>query len=140
MSLLTACTPATQQGEDAQALKQEIINLQQQIEGMNEYKPGLIHTVFFWLKPGITEAERQQFLAGVNTLKSIETVRAFHIGVPAETPYREVIDTTYQAALIIHFDDIAGEEAYQVHPTHLAFVENNKQYWTTVKVYDTAVE
>ena len=35
----------------------------------------LIHTVFFWLKPELTEAQRADFRRAVEGLKAIETIR-----------------------------------------------------------------
>lgn len=98
--------------------------------------PGFIHTVFFWLKDDLTEDQRATFLTNLRTLQQIKTVRAFHIGPPAGTP-REVVDNSYDYALIIHFDNAADQDAYQVDPVHLAFVESSQQFWTRVQVYDT---
>lgn len=138
--LLAGACASPSNSAGTQALQQEVISLQQQIEGMREYKPGLIHTVFFWLRPELSESERAAFMEGVRSLGAIKSIRGFYVGPPAPTPARDVIDTTYSVALIVHFDDVAGEEAYQVDPIHLAFVENNKQYWSRVRVYDSSVE
>ena len=58
------------------------------------------------------------------------------IGVPAATD-RPVIDRSYTFALIVIFDDLAGHDAYQVHPIHGAFVDTFNTYWTKVQIYDS---
>ncbi|MEM6701044.1 MAG: Dabb family protein [Bacteroidota bacterium] len=51
-----------------------------------------------------------------------------------------MVDHSYDYALIIHFADQAGHDAYQPHEIHQAFVANNSSLWTQVKVYDTSLE
>jgi hypothetical protein len=43
---------------------------------------------------------------------------------------------TYDFAITGIFADIAGHDAYQVHPVHTAFVARFKSYWTRVQIYD----
>jgi hypothetical protein len=101
--------------------------------------PGLIHHVFFWLKEDLSDAERNDFLKGVKSLGTINTVRAFYIGPPASTEKREVVDNSFSYALLVHFDDVAGQNEYQVDPIHLKFVEDHQDKWTRVTVYDNTV-
>jgi hypothetical protein len=101
--------------------------------------PGLIHSVFFWLKEGISDTDRNAFLAGVASLEAIESVRHMYVGPPAATEERGVVDNSYSIALIVHFDDLAGQDAYQVDPIHLKFVEELNGMWTKVVVYDNMV-
>ena len=44
----------------------------------------LVHTVFFWLKPELTEEERR-LPRGRGILKGISAVEAVYIGTPAPT-------------------------------------------------------
>lgn len=96
----------------------------------------LVHSVFFWLKPELTDAQRAEFLRGLESLKGIAAIRQIYIGKPAATEKRPVIDDSYSYALTTIFDDLAGQDAYQVDPLHLAFVQNCKQFWTRVQIYD----
>jgi hypothetical protein len=96
----------------------------------------LVHSVFFWLKPELTDAQRAEFLRGLESLKGIAAIRQIYIGQPAATQKRPVIDDSYSYALTTIFDDLAGQDAYQVDPLHLAFVQNCKQFWTRVQIYD----
>ena len=95
----------------------------------------LSHVVLFWLKPDLTAAQRAEFETRLRALGSIPGVTAFHVGTVASTD-RPVIDRTYSFGLNLIFPDMAAHDAYQVHPTHLAFVENCKAFWTKVLIYD----
>jgi hypothetical protein len=47
--------------------------------------PPIVHHVFFWLKNRQSKEDLAALLAGLRTLAAIETVKAIHIGVPADT-------------------------------------------------------
>lgn len=98
--------------------------------------PKLVHHVFFWLKNPDSKEDLAELIAGLKTLGGIPTVRGIHVGVPASTEKREVVDNSFQASEILYFDDVAGQDAYQVHPIHQAFVENCSHLWSKVVVYD----
>lgn|SRR4051812_12648376 len=97
----------------------------------------LAHHVFFWLKNRDSKEDLAKLLEGLRTLEKIESVRAIHIGVPASTEPRPVVDSSYQASELILFDDVAGQDIYQVHPIHKKFVENYAHLWEKVIVYDS---
>lgn len=99
--------------------------------------PKLVHHVFFWLKYPDSEADKKQLLDGLKTLGDIPTVRGIHIGIPASTEKREVVDNSFDASEILYFDDVEGQNVYQVHPIHEAFVENCSHLWDKVIVYDS---
>jgi len=94
-----------------------------------------VHTVFFWLKPGLSKADRTRFEKGLTSLTAIDTLVHCWIGTPAATE-RPVIDTTYDFALTTVFRDRAGHDHYQDVPVHLKFVADCAQYWRKVVVYD----
>jgi hypothetical protein len=98
--------------------------------------PPVVHHVFFWLKNPKSKEDLQRLLTGLRTLGGIESVRAIHIGVPAETEQRGVVDASYSASEILFFDDVAGQNAYQVHPIHQQFVKDCEHLWERVVVYD----
>lgn len=100
-------------------------------------KKQLSHHVFFWLKNPDSKEDLNKLLEGLNTLRKIESVRSIHIGVPASTEKRDVVDASYAASELIFFDDVAGQDAYQVHPIHKKFVENYSHLWSKVIVYDS---
>ena len=97
----------------------------------------LAHHVFFWLKNPGSREDLNKLLEGLRTLEKIESVRKIHIGVPASTEKREVVDSSYSVSELIFFDDVAGQDAYQVHPIHKKFVEQCAHLWQKVIVYDS---
>lgn len=97
-----------------------------------------IHAVYFRLRPELPDAELQRFVTGLESLTTIETVRRGFIGTPAATR-RPVIDSSYSYALIMHFDDEAGHDAYQEHAVHEKFRQECAPLWTKVQIYDCMV-
>lgn len=98
--------------------------------------PKLVHHVFFWLKNPDSQADRDALIAGIRTLGRIETVRAIHVGVPASTEKRDVVENSYHVSELLCFDDVEGQNIYQKHPLHLEFVKNCSHLWSKVVVYD----
>ena len=97
----------------------------------------LVHHVLFWLNnPGSAE-DRAQLVAGLRTLAGIEVIRGLHIGVPAPTEAREVIDASYDVSELMFFDSIADQKTYQDHPLHQDFIARHSHLWGKVVVYDT---
>jgi len=80
------------------------------------------HVVIFWTHPNNPKAP-EALIAGVEKyLKPIPGVIGFHIGRMAPS-HRGVVDQSYQVALNLMFPDKKTQDAYQVHPLHLEFVE-----------------
>ena len=100
-------------------------------------KKQLAHHVFFWLKNPNSKEDLNRLLEGLRTLEKIESVRKIHIGVPASTEKRDVVDSSYSASELIFFEDVAGQDAYQVHPVHKKFVDQCSHLWQRVVVYDS---
>jgi len=97
----------------------------------------LIHSVYFWLKPELTDAERANFRAEVQKLSAVRTIEKIYVGPPASLRERDVTERSFDVALTIVFRDGPAHDAYQVDPIHLAFVERNPRSWTRVQVYDS---
>jgi hypothetical protein len=100
-------------------------------------KKPLVHHVFFWLKNRESKEDLEKLLEGLRTLEKITTVRKIVIGVPAKTEPRPVVDASYSASELLFFDDLAGQEVYQVDPIHKNFVDNYSHLWEKVVVYDS---
>jgi len=96
----------------------------------------LIHQVFFWLKNPGSKEDLEKLLSGLKTLSKIQTVKSIHIGVPADTEKRSVVESSYAASELLFFDDLAGQKTYQDHPIHVDFIKNHSHLWDKVVVYD----
>ena len=108
-------------------------------ESLTNTKKGIpamfVHTVYFWLRRDLDDAQRLRFTQGLESLQSIPAAGGSYIGRPASTS-RPVIDRTYDFSRTCLFKDQAEHDVYQVHPTHLAFVKNCSDLWIRVLVYD----
>jgi len=97
----------------------------------------MIHHVFFWLKNPGSKADRDQLIAGLKTLGAIEVIQQLHIGVPASTEKRDVVDNSYDVSELMIFKSVEDQKRYQDHPLHLAFVRDCAHLWRKVVVYDS---
>ena len=97
----------------------------------------ILHTVYFWLKEGITEQEEQDFLLFFEELKKIPGILAFHVGKPASTTNRDVVDNSFQYSIFVLFNSMEEINVYEKHPDHLAAAEKFSKYWTKVAVRDS---
>src|SRR5436190_774057 len=104
---------------------------------MKKDKNVLVHHVFFWLKNPQSIEDRDKLLKGVKALAKIETVRMIHVGVPASTEKRDVVDNSYHVSELMFFDSVEDQKIYQDHPLHQKFVQECSSLWEKVIVYDT---
>jgi len=95
----------------------------------------LAHHVLFWLKADTTDEQKVAFRKSLETLNGVESVKTLHIGTPAPIE-RAVVDTTYTFSLSIFFEDLAGHDVYQVHPLHVAFLDEFRGLFEKVIIYD----
>lgn len=105
--------------------------------GEVKLKDALIHHVFFWLKEPENEAHKKQLVEALNKLTTVKTIKLSHIGFPASTENRDVVDHSYSVSYMTMFDSQADQDSYQVDPIHLKFVEENQHLWNKVVVYDS---
>lgn len=60
----------------------------------------------------------------------------FGVGTLVPDLTRPVNDREFDVALQMIFDSRAAHDAYQVHPRHVQFIEENKPTWAKVRVFD----
>ena len=95
------------------------------------------HAVYFWLKEDGAAEDAQKIAGACRThLADIPVVLQMTVGVPAETSGGPV-DNSYAVALLIEFADKAAHDVYDTHPNHLRFIEECKDLWSRVQVYDS---
>ena len=99
-------------------------------------KDFFVHSVYFWLKPDLTEAQKAQFKKGVYSLVEIESVFRAFIGTPAPTN-RSIIDRSYSYALLLVFQDQKAHDKYQEDPIHEKFRQDCSSLWSKVVIYDS---
>ncbi len=97
----------------------------------------MIHSVYFWLRDDLTEAERSAFDSGVRALQDIAVVQRGFVGTPAATPERPVTDKSFSYFLQLEFASVADHDAYQVDPDHEKFVDACRTFWSKVVIYDS---
>ena len=97
----------------------------------------ILHSVYFWLERDLDGTRRAAFLAALKSLEAIPTIRDFRCGRPIASD-RPVVDRTYDVAVVEQFDDLAGLDAYQVHPLHQEFLGHHAKDWARIVVYDFA--
>jgi hypothetical protein len=103
----------------------------------NDASRKLRHVVFFWLNNPGSREDRERLIQGLSTLREIDVVRSLHIGIPAATEERAVVDRSFDVSELMIFDDEAGQKAYQDHPIHQKFVREYSHLWGKHVVYDT---
>jgi hypothetical protein len=103
---------------------------------MTKHLDYFVHHVFFWLKKTITRENREKFELGLKNLVTIEKIVGKQLGTPASTN-RGVIDNSYSYSLLLTFKTKEDQDLYQIHPTHLKFIEECGDLWERVVVYDS---
>ncbi len=94
-----------------------------------------VHTAYFWFNEGVSEDQLSAFYTDTEKLRDIKTVKALYYGKPANTD-RPVVEKSYDFAVVVHFENLAGHDTYQQDPIHLALLENHSGLWEKVMVTD----
>jgi hypothetical protein len=98
-----------------------------------------VHSVYFWLKDSVTAEQHNEFIVLLRGLEQIKSVEALEIGQPAGTP-RDVVDNSYDVALLVYFEDRAGHDKYQTDPIHTAAIDGFEDWIDKIKIYDAICE
>ncbi len=100
----------------------------------------LQHTVYFWMKSGLTNKEKKAFEKGLKDLVTgVKEIKKAEIGIPAQTPARDVVDKTFGYSIFVLFKSVEDHNIYQQHEVHQKFIEKFSGYWTKVQVYDSEI-
>ena len=97
-----------------------------------------VHNVFFSLKDKSPEAAKK-LVDACGSLSSIDGIRFFASGTLADLE-RPLNDRDFDVSLLVVFESRAAHDAYQVAPEHNKFLEDNKDGWEKVRIFDTDVE
>ncbi len=99
--------------------------------------PQLAHIVFFELKEDTPQTRDQLVQACKKYLSGHEGTAHFSVGTRAPEFDREVNDHDFDVSLNVIFSSKAAHDAYQTHPRHLKFIEENSANWAKVRVFDS---
>jgi hypothetical protein len=99
-------------------------------------KSMFVHHVYFWIKNPESKEDLAKLVGGLEKLSAVKHLDMFHIGQPADTE-RGVIDRSYAVSWLNVFKDRAAQDAYQIDPLHLQFIEECSSLWSKVIVYDS---
>jgi len=100
-------------------------------------KKQLSHHVFFWLKDPSSKTDLDKLIQGVQALGKIPQVKKIHVGVPASTEKRDVVDNSYSVSELLFFESTEDQKIYQDHALHQKFIQEHSMLWDKVVVYDT---
>ena len=97
---------------------------------------GLAHDVYFELVDSSSRARQRLIDSCYEKLEPIPGITFFAAGNRDEQLSRPVNDQAFHVGLHVYFADRAAHDVYQDHPDHLAFIEENKDNWRSVRVFD----
>lgn len=104
-----------------------------------ETGPMYAHMVFFELKEP-NQANADKLVAACHKyLSDMPGAIYYSAGTRAKEADRPVNDTKFDVALHVVFKDQASHDQYQTAPQHLKFIEQNKELWSGVRVFDSFV-
>jgi len=99
----------------------------------------VVHTVFFSLKSPTPEAREKLIEACKKYLSRHEGQSSFQVGQRAEEYARDVNDKDFDVAITMVFRSREALDVYATHPRHLRFIEECKDGWKSVRVFDSYV-
>lgn len=109
----------------------------QKTDTMKTFDSAFAHTVYFWFKNPDNSADKAKFETSLKTfLENSKYAKTNFIGTPPESS-RDVVDGSFTYSLIVTFESAEAQEGYQKEEAHLVFIEECKDLWEKVIVYDS---
>lgn len=97
------------------------------------------HHVFFTLQTDSDEAREELVASCHESLSQIDGILEFSAGTRVEELTGAANDTEYHVSLHILFESREALDAYIEDANHLAFLGQNADDWTNVRVFDSHV-
>lgn len=116
------------------------LGIRQSTEAASAATKMLSHDVYFSLKENSAEARQKLVAACKKYLAKHPGTVFFAAGTLAGEFDRPVNDRAYDVALHIVFKDKESHDKYQDAPLHKQFIDENKDNWKNVRVFDSWVE
>ena len=111
-----------------------------QAESPKETPQMLCHDVYFSLKDNSPPAKQKLIAACKKYLTDHPGTVSFAVGPVAEEMKRDVNDRDFDVALHLVFKNKAAHDQYAKAERHLKFIEESKDNWKKVRVFDSYVE
>ena len=99
--------------------------------------PRLSHDVYFKLKEDSPESKNALVAGCKKYLSDHPGTVLFGAGTLVEEHNREVNDRDFDVALHVVFEDKASHDQYQDADAHHQFIEEFKDNWASVRVFDS---
>lgn len=109
-------------------------------EAGGKKEPMLAHMVYFTLKDNSPAAKEKLVAACKKYLSKHPGEVFFAAGTLCEELDRPVNDRDFDVALHIVFTDKKAQDQYQDAPRHQQFIDENKNAWKKVRVFDSLVQ
>ncbi|MEO0572772.1 MAG: Dabb family protein [Bacteroidota bacterium] len=105
-------------------------------KGITKFDSNFAHVVYFWFKNPDNTSDKVKFEKSLHTfLENSKYAKTNFIGTPPKG-VRDVVDDSFTYNLIVTFESAAAQAAYQDEEAHLTFIEECKDLWKKVIVYD----
>lgn len=103
---------------------------------MKTFDSSFVHTVLFWFNNPDSEEDRAKFEASLKKfLDNSKFAKTNFVGT-APKAIRDVVDDSFTYKLLVTFESAEAQEGYQNEASHLLFIEECKDLWKKVIVYD----
>lgn len=102
--------------------------------------PMIVHSVYFSLKDNSPQAKEKLVAACKKHLTKHPGEVFFAAGLLAEEFNRPVNDRDFDVGLHIVFADKKAHDTYQDAERHQKFIDENKDTWKKVRVFDSAAQ
>jgi len=100
----------------------------------------LAHDVYFSLKDNSPQAKEKLITACKKYLTDHPGILWFAVGPLADEMKRDVNDRDFDVALHLVFKSKAAHDEYSKAERHMKFIEENKDNWKKVRVFDSYLE
>jgi len=104
-----------------------------------ENSVGVVHSVYFTLNDPTPKAKAGLVDSCKKYLSKHPGLKSILVGTRAEELDRSVNDLEFDVALHMVFETMAAHDQYQTAERHLQFIEENRESWKNVRVFDTHV-
>lgn len=114
-----------------------LLNCKPKENAMTSFDSAFAHTVYFWFKNPDSQEDRATFEASIKKfMDNSMYAKTKYVGTPPKA-IRDVVDDSFTYSLIVSFESAEAQALYQTEPAHLVFVEECKDLWEKVIVYDS---